>query len=393
MTDEADEAATDETSPDGIGPDESDEPDEAAAVDDATPEDPSPKDPMQKEPGEAAAADDAAAVDAVAHDKASARGRRWGFDGPVGRVLAVVGALSIALAVVLGAVWLVRTAFDGGDRRDGEHHGDTMRHAKDTEHKKASGDAKGGMRVLWGDKPSDHAVRTVVIIHRGSFTHPGMKQFGANGGLKSQVGGWPKAWSPGAGRDWLGHGGDKDGGGTGWTKRRGQGGLSKGWSRGNPFSGGFMVPNFMPFDGTQPFGRDWLPPAAPGAPRAGQDPWGKGDWGSLEDLWNSERWKSEAPWGNLEDLEDLLGNDAPWLGLPDADGALQLELAEFCAQLQSGELFEDLEGLDDADESSRGLMLLGSMLLDGIFEDLCTQPTPDTENQDPDPDTPENEPR
>ena len=324
--DAADETAADETSPDGIGPDEPDAADETGGA--------------------------AAAVDAAADDKASARGRRWGLDGPVGRVLAVVGALSIALAVVLGAVWLVRTAFDGGDRRDGEHHGNTMRDAKDTEHKKASGDAKGGMRVLWGDKPSDHAVRTVVIIHRGSFTHPGMKQFGANGG-------------------------------------------------------GFMAPNFMPFDGTNPFGRDWLPPAAPnvrdwifengpGAPRADRDPWGKGDWGSLEDLWNSERWKSESPWG---DLEDLLGEDAPRLGLPDADGALQLELAAFCAQLQSGELFEDLEGLDDADESSLGLLLFGSMFLDGIFEDLCTQPTPDTETQDPaaapDPDTetPENEPR
>lgn len=340
--DAADETAADETSPDGIGPDESDAADETGGA--------------------------AAAVDAAADDKASARGRRWGLDGPVGRVLAVVGALAIALVVVLGAVWLVRAAFDGGDRRDGEHHGNTMRDAKDAEHKKASGDAKGGMRVLWGDKPSDHAVRTVVIIHSGSFTHPGMKQFGANGGLKSQAGGWPKSWAP------------------------------DGWSRGNPFSGGFMAPNFMPFDGTNPFGRDWLPPAAPnvrdwifengpGAPRADRDPWGKGDRGSLEDLWNSERWKSESPWGSLEDLEDLLGNDAPWLGLPDADGALQLELAEFCAQLQSGELFEDLEGLNDADESSRGLMLLGSMLLDGIFEDLCTQPTPDPETQDPTPDT------
>lgn len=316
--DAAVETEADESSPDGIGPDESDAADET---------------------GGAAAADDAAAVDASAADKASARGRRWGLDGPVGRVLAVVGALSIALVVVLGAVWLLRAAFDDGGHRDGEHHGDTMRHAKNAEHKKASVDAKGGMRVFWGDRPSDHAVRTVVIIHRGSFTHPGMKQLGPDGG--------------------------------------------------------FMAPNFMPFDGTNPFGRDWLPPGGPnsrdwifenrpGAPWADRDPWGKGDWGSLEDLWSSERWKNEAARGNLE---DLLGEDAPWLGLPDVDGALRLELAEFCAQLQSGELFEDLEGLDDADESNLGLLLFGSMFLDGIFEDLCTQPTPDPETQDPAPDT------
>ena len=361
--DAADETEADETSPDGIGPDESD------AAGDATPDEPPPTGPRHDEAGDAVADDGAAA-----RGTASARGRRWGLDGPVGRVLAVVGALSIALVVVLAAMWIVRSAFDDGDR-GAEHHGNTMRDATDKGHRKASGGTKGGTRVLWGDKPSDHAGRTVVIIHHGSFTHPGMKQFGANGGLKSQVGGWPKSWAP------------------------------DGWSRSNPFGGGFMAPNFMPFDGTQPFGRDWLPRGGPngrdwifenrpGAPWAGQDPWGKGDWGSLEDPWSSERWKSESPLGNLE---DLLGNDAPWLGLPDADGALQLELAEFCAQLQSGELFEDLEGLDDADGSSLGLLLFGSMFLDGIFEDLCTQPTPDPETQDPAPapdtETPENEPR
>ena len=240
----------------------------------------------------------------------------------------MVGALSIALVVVLAAMWIVRSAFDDGDR-GAEHHSSTMSDATDKGHRKASGDAKGGTRVLWGDKPSDHPEPTVVIIHSGSFTHPGMKQFGADGG-------------------------------------------------------GFMVPNFMPFDGTRPFGLDRLPPDAPGAPWAGQDPWGKGDWGSLEDLWNSERWKNEDPWGNLG---DLLGEDAPWLGLPDVDGALQLELAEFCARLQSGELFDDLEG---ADGSRLGLVLLLSMFLDGYFEDVCTQPTPDPETHDP---TPENEPR
>ena len=352
--DAAEETAADETSAAEPAADESDAAGGPNAAGETTPDEPPPTGPRHDEAGEAAAGDDAAAVDAVAGGTASARGRRWGLDGPVGRVLAVVGALSIALVVVLAAMWIVRSAFDDGDR-GAEHHGNTMRRATDAGHRKASGGAKGGTRVLWGDKPSDHAGRTVVIIHSGPFTHPGMKQFGANGGLKPQVGGWPKSWAP------------------------------DGWSRSNPFGGGFMAPNFMPFDGTNPFGRDWLPPAAPnvrdwifengpGAPRADRDPWGKGDWGSLEDLWNSERWKNEAPRGNLE---DLLGKDAPRLGLPDADGALQLELAEFCAQLQSGELFEDLEGLDDADESSLGLLLFGSMFLDGIFEDLCTQPTPD----------------
>ena len=225
-------------------------------------------------------------------------------------------------------------------RRDSDHHGKTIRSAKQAELKKAFGGAKGEWSDWWGSKPSDHAGRTVVIIHRGSFPGLGIKQFG----------------------------------------------------------GGFVTPNFMPFDGSGPFGGDWLPPGgsggggwfnqkSPGGPWADQDRWGKDDWGSLEDLWDSERWKDEAPWGGLQDMGDLLGEDAPWLGLPGLDGAEKLEFAEFCAQLQSGDLFDDLEGLDDADESSLGLLLFGAMFLDGIFEDLCAQPTPDTETQDPTPDT------
>ena len=163
------------------------------------------------------------------------------------------------------------------------------------------------------------------------------------------------------------------------------------WGRdrfGSPFGGqGFAGPfgrgGFgSRFDGqgfAGPFGPGWFGHSGPEAPDI--------PGGGLEDFWSALLFGAdEGPFGGLDELfgggSDSWWDDS-WWNPDDLDPDERAQLAQFCAALQSGTLFEDLEG---DDETSIGLMLFGAMILEGLSEELCSgdgdDPGTDAESDD-----------
>lgn len=334
----------------------------------------------------------------------------WKLDGRAGRVLAVVGAVALAVVVLAGVVWAGRAIFDRDGRSDRDHRGDDghrgeliAKFDKDGMGERDLG--KRGDRSIWWDTDADAygakgdgAVR--IIIHRN-----GLKLWDGDFAGKDMFGSTrcPSAESPKA--KCLGDGlddfakrrrGDLDKGDWGkhgwgngdWGHSRRPGLLPEAWlgpgrqwgsdERPSPFGGqGFSGPfggkGHFGFSG--PFGgngfmalldlgwfeRDgWGAPNVPG--EGGGDFWGR--------LWDGD----EGPWS---DLDDLLGDGSgSWWDPDDLDEDERRELAEFCAALDSGTLLDELD-----DETGAGLLLFGFPIFESLFEELCSDASLDPDSQ------------
>lgn len=257
----------------------------------------------------------------------------WKLDGRAGRVLAVVGAVALAVVVLAGVVWAGRAIFDRDGRSDRDHRGDDGRRGelvakfdKDGMGESDLGkhfDGKRGDRSIWwgtdadayGGK-GDGAVW--IIIHRN-----GLKRWDGDFAGKDMFGSTrcPSAESPTA--KCLGDGldniaerrrGDLDKGDWGkhgwangdWGHSRRPGLLPEAWlgsggqwgsdERPSPFGGkghfGFSGPfggdaSFGPFGGNgfmAPLDPGWFERDGWGAP----DVPGEGDGDFWSRLWNGD---------------------------------------------------------------------------------------------------------
>ena len=390
---------------------------------------------------EASSAADAANAADAAGGSGSGRSR-WRLDGRMGRVLAVVGAAALAAVVIAGVVWAGSAIFDRDGRSDRGHRGDDGRHGERfATFDEIVGDKRGAWSIRSGKSsgigagpggwhgPGDG--RGWIIMRHGGLnswhmgvdgTFDGKDTFDGKFGKKQRradQSSTSKRWGdlqddPAERKrgDWGKDNRREDGWGTDhWGKdnRRedGWGGDGWGkngwddWDRGNGRRPG-MLPDgwFRPdmswgrdrfgsrFGGQglmAPFGPGWFGHSGPEAPDI--------PGGGLEDFWSALLFGAdEGPFGGLDELfgggSDLWWDDS-WWNPDDLDPDERAQLAQFCAALQSGALFEDLEG---DDETSIGLMLFGAMLLDGLLGELCpsnsndldpgTEPGTDTESDD-----------